>query len=538
MDSPAARLAAALLAQNPGAAITERGSHALVVSLPLGSVRATVVLLEVAESGPALEARVKALVEQAVMGQPLHVVLVHGPALDVRAALEAQIKPTGLQMKQVGGWSWVPGGKAVSVRGPSVGALVAAADHANATPGLSLENVTVEVEAEAGRVGQFHGALMARPALVSWAIAGVCVVFFGLQYGWGGGLPILAASRMGAEIPSRVLAGEWWRLFSVMLLHANIFHLAMNMLALLSFGPFLERLIGSGRYLALYVLSGLGGALLSLTRGGDGIGVGASGGVWGLMVAGAVAVTWPRGLLPASLAHQLRQRAWTPVVINLLYSLQPGIDLLAHLGGGLSGGLLLFLLNRGGTGTEPLKRSPALSALGGLMGLALAASMGLALWQGKPWELTGTWTLEPVALEGTGLHVDVPTALRRVPDDKAGRWRWGDINDEGVGLVVVVTELLPEDEDLTGAPDVMMEELQKPPEGLHFGQKPRKVTLPSGQEAVFVELVPDDADDARFVWQWWTLEQGPRWVMVLANALKTTSEERKQQLLQIADSVK
>ena len=104
----------------------------------------------------------------------------------------------------------------------------------------------------------------------------MCVAIFVLQLFWGDGNPVLAATRMGALIPSRVLGGEWWRLFSVMLLHGSLIHLALNMLALLSFGPFLERLIGSARYLLIFVLSGFGGAVLSMMRGTEIIGVGAS----------------------------------------------------------------------------------------------------------------------------------------------------------------------------------------------------------------------------------------------------------------------
>lgn len=215
----------------------------------------------------------------------------------------------------------------------------------------------------------------------------MCVGIFVLQLWWGGGNPILAASRMGALIPSRVLGGEWWRLFSVMLLHGSLIHLALNMLALLSFGPFLERLIGSARYLLIFVLSGFGGAVLSMMRGTEIIGVGASGGIWGVMVAGAVVVTWPRGLLDAGLAHQLRQRAWTPVVINLVYSLQPGIDMLAHLGGGVVGGALVYVLTNRAAHHEPLKESAPFKVAAAVVGLALAASFGIALVQGRPWSI-------------------------------------------------------------------------------------------------------------------------------------------------------
>lgn len=229
--------------------------------------------------------------------------------------------------------------------------------------------------------------LRQRTPVVSFGLAAVCVSIFALQMFWGSGEPVTAATRMGALIPSEVFAGDWWRLFSVMLLHGSLLHLAFNMLALLSFGPFLEKLIGSPRYLLLFVLSGLGGSVSSILRGTEIIGVGASGGIWGLMVAGAVVVTWPRGLLPAALAAQLRQRAWTPVAINLFYSLQPGIDMRAHIGGGVVGGLLVFLLTSSASQNEPLRPSTGFKFAAVVAGVLLAVSFGLALADGHPWQL-------------------------------------------------------------------------------------------------------------------------------------------------------
>lgn len=538
MDSSSARFVAALLSENPGSEVVERVPGFTRVSLALVPVKVVVAVLEV--GGPAfqLSERIKQLTENAQMGVPLHVVLVNPGAADVTELLKTHIRPAALQMKQMGGWNWVPGQEIVSVRGPVVMQVMAAAKLANSTADLSLEAMTDASHREAGVVHSFQQSVMQRKPVVSWAIAVVCVAFFGLQMFWGDGLPVLAASRMGAEIPSLVLAGDWWRLFSVMLLHANFFHLLMNMLAMLSFGPFLERLMGSGRYLLLYVLSGLGGSLLSLTRGGEGIGVGASGGIWGLMVAGAVAVTWPRGLLPGSLALQLRQRAWVPVGINLVYSLQPGIDMLAHLGGGLTGGLLVLALTRGATPNELLKPSRLFNLAAFVVAMLLAGSMGIALVQGKPWTLSGPWTLAPATLEGTGLGLSVPEGmtLQREPENR--RWHWGELNSTGVEFIVLVTEPVPADADFTHALDEMVAELVKPAEGLHYAKAPQKVKLPSGREVVFAELVPDDKDDVRFLWQWWSLEKGRQWVMVLANALNTTSEERKKQMVQVADSVK
>jgi membrane associated rhomboid family serine protease len=463
------------------------------------------------------------------------VVLVNPRDLDVSEVIKAQIRPALLQMKAMAGVNWVPGQAPVAVRNNLLPQLVAAAKLANSSASLSLEAVREESHREADVVRAFQLAVMQRKPVISWTIAVVCVAIFGLQMLWGDGQPVQAAARMGAEIPNRVFAGDWWRLFSVMLLHANFFHLLMNMMAMLSFGPFLERLMGSGRYLLLFVLAGLGGSLLSLVRGGEGIGVGASGGIWGLMVAGAVAVTWPRGLLPGSLALQMRQRAWGPVVINLFYSLQPGIDMLAHVGGGITGGLLVLGLTRGAVANEPLKPSRLFNVAALGVGLLLAASMGIALTEGRPWELTSPWTLAPVTLEGTGVTLSVPEGWKL--EHEKTTWHCGDLNETGAELIILVTEPVSEDEDLSRALEDMLVEMKKPEEGFHYGQAPRRMKLPSGREVVFAELIPDNKDDVRFLWAWWSMEENRRWVRVLANALNTTSPARKQQLKAIADSV-
>lgn len=60
--------------------------------------------------------------------------------------------------------------------------------------------------------------------------------------------------------------GHWqlWRLLTFQFLHAHVWHLLFNMLALYWFGPMVEHYLGSRRYLAFYLLSGCGGALLYL----------------------------------------------------------------------------------------------------------------------------------------------------------------------------------------------------------------------------------------------------------------------------------
>lgn len=80
-----------------------------------------------------------------------------------------------------------------------------------------------------------------------------------------------------------VAGGEWWRIFSAALLHAGLAHIFFNMYALYILGPQIERSVGTGPFLALYVASaGMGGVFAQLFTPGPFEAVGASGAVFGL----------------------------------------------------------------------------------------------------------------------------------------------------------------------------------------------------------------------------------------------------------------
>ena len=138
------------------------------------------------------------------------------------------------------------------------------------------------------------------------------------------------------------LFGEWWRVFTAAFLHIGPVHLAFNMLALLMFGSELERRLGRWRYLALYVLSALGGAAAIQLLGDPRVPVaGASAAIYGLL--GALAVLMLAG-------RQDLRGLLTLLAINVVISFLPGISLLGHLGGllagALAGGVLVLLRRR------------------------------------------------------------------------------------------------------------------------------------------------------------------------------------------------
>ncbi len=93
-----------------------------------------------------------------------------------------------------------------------------------------------------------------------------------------------------------------WTWLTYMFVHApGLWHILFNMLALYFFGPRVESRLGSGRFIALYLISGVAGAALSLFQPSASI-VGASGAVFGVFL--AYARFWPHdriyiwGILP------------------------------------------------------------------------------------------------------------------------------------------------------------------------------------------------------------------------------------------------
>lgn len=133
--------------------------------------------------------------------------------------------------------------------------------------------------------------------------------------------------------PDGVAAGEYWRLLTAAFLHGGFVHLALNMYALYLFGPPLEAALGRVRFLALYLLSVLGGSAVSYAFSNPRIpSLGASGAVFGLL--GAFFIVNRRlgrdtsGLLVL-------------VAINFAFGfIAPNIDWRAHLGGLIAGALV------------------------------------------------------------------------------------------------------------------------------------------------------------------------------------------------------
>ena len=86
--------------------------------------------------------------------------------------------------------------------------------------------------------------------------------------------------RVGSSLPWPVDSVQPWRLVTAVFLHGSLLHIAFNMWVLMDIGPQIEELYGSARYLFVYVVSGIGGFVLSSIM--WNFSVGGSGAVLGL----------------------------------------------------------------------------------------------------------------------------------------------------------------------------------------------------------------------------------------------------------------
>jgi membrane associated rhomboid family serine protease/Flp pilus assembly protein TadD len=176
--------------------------------------------------------------------------------------------------------------------------------------------------------------------VVTYALIAICTAVFAVEILKGAGFDTMSADlaiRLGANYGPLTLTGQWWRLFTSLFLHFGFLHLLMNMWCLFALGRIAERLMGRNAFLLLYFATGLGGGLLSLAVHSQLVSAGASGAVFGV-AGGLVTYLW---LKKAPLAFESVKKELTSLGIfianNLFYSLQPGVDMMAHAGGLVSG---------------------------------------------------------------------------------------------------------------------------------------------------------------------------------------------------------
>ena len=196
--------------------------------------------------------------------------------------------------------------------------------------------------------------------------------------------------QWGANSGELTVNGQWWRLLSAGLLHANLAHLLLNMWALWNIGRITERLFGRLRFLSVYLATLVLASLSSIAWNPSQASVGASGAIFGVLGAFLAFFLSPRTQVPRTLARQHWLSTGIFVLFNLLSGMaNPVIDNAAHVGGLLSGFALGWVLAR------PLQNSARSTRSWGQLATAVGvvvACGALGLWQvkGRGSELTPT----------------------------------------------------------------------------------------------------------------------------------------------------
>jgi rhomboid protease GluP len=176
----------------------------------------------------------------------------------------------------------------------------------------------------------------------------------------------------GASLPLGYNLQQPWRFLTAVFLHGSILHIAFNMWVLMDIGPVVEEMYGSARYFFIFVVTGVGGYVLSSFIGN--FSMGASGALLGLI---GVLLAMTMGRRTAGM-QMLRGQIIRWLIYILVFGLvMRGIDNWAHAGGFVTGFILGKLMaSRPPVSPEERKRA---YAMGWAAGLAVAASFAMVV---------------------------------------------------------------------------------------------------------------------------------------------------------------
>lgn len=154
-------------------------------------------------------------------------------------------------------------------------------------------------------------------------------------------IDIYTLIEMGAKVNVLINSGEIYRLLTSAFLHGGMIHIFFNMSALNIIGREVEAVYGSKRYIAIYIISALGGSIFSYLFKPSSISVGASGAIFGLLGAMLIFGLKERDKIGKQYMKNILETIGLNVIIGITI---PNIDNFAHLGGLVIGALTSFIL--------------------------------------------------------------------------------------------------------------------------------------------------------------------------------------------------
>jgi len=223
--------------------------------------------------------------------------------------------------------------------------------------------------------------LLTMALLAVLAVVFACEIAFGIGP-WSG---LLAPSlqtlvALGGLNRTLVLeSGEWQRIFSAALLHADVVHLALNGLCLYLAGAALESFVGRRWFFALFVVGAVSGSLLALALNPPSVvSVGASGAIMGLLAAAFVSsFRYPSGALRTQIQMMTLQVLVPSLIPIAVVRTGAHVDYAGHLGGALSGLALGLALLKTWRADSP---RPGFLPLAAALSVAGALAFAASLW--------------------------------------------------------------------------------------------------------------------------------------------------------------
>ena len=154
---------------------------------------------------------------------------------------------------------------------------------------------------------------------------------------------VLGGILMGAYYKTLVLGNhEFHRLITYGFVHTEFFHLFMNMYALYSIGPAMERVYGKKKFLLALLVSIFVGGLAVMAGSYNEVSLGLSGGLYGLL-----AMLLVYAIETGAIRNPRIARTFMSVlIINILISFMPSVSLLGHFGGFIAGALLGIIFSK------------------------------------------------------------------------------------------------------------------------------------------------------------------------------------------------
>lgn len=170
------------------------------------------------------------------------------------------------------------------------------------------------------------------PTPMMYALLGMVVAGYVIELTTGALSSQFGLIQLGANAAPLIAEGQWWRLISGNFLHGGFVHIFMNGLALFFLGMYIERLIGSWRFLWIYLVGAVGGSLGSYMWTGAPLSVGASTALYGLFGAfGVLHIRYWKEMPPP---YRQTVQWWVVILgLNFAISMAPMIDAAAHFAG-------------------------------------------------------------------------------------------------------------------------------------------------------------------------------------------------------------